>query len=137
MADPRGFLKVRERELPPNRPVEVRLRPDQLPMRSRAALQMVLSEWPQEQQRLILAQKLNHLRALSLRCHPEQAVLVGRYFEALHFYWQYRRGFLDVLMRPANSSVRAVAQATIRRLDQLDQERRGQELPAGAQAAMR
>lgn len=26
MADPRGFLKVRERELPPNRPVEVRLR---------------------------------------------------------------------------------------------------------------
>ncbi|GAA1858537.1 glutamate synthase subunit beta [Myceligenerans crystallogenes] len=25
MADPRGFLKVRERELPPNRPVEVRL----------------------------------------------------------------------------------------------------------------
>ncbi|RHA43100.1 glutamate synthase subunit beta [Cellulomonas rhizosphaerae] len=26
MADPRGFLKVRDRELPPNRPVEVRLR---------------------------------------------------------------------------------------------------------------
>jgi glutamate synthase (NADPH/NADH) small chain len=26
VADPRGFLKVRERELPPNRPVEVRLR---------------------------------------------------------------------------------------------------------------
>ncbi|WP_084072967.1 glutamate synthase subunit beta [Demequina sp. NBRC 110052] len=26
MADPRGFLKVRERELPPNRPVSVRLR---------------------------------------------------------------------------------------------------------------
>ncbi len=26
MADPRGFLKVRERELPPNRPVEIRLR---------------------------------------------------------------------------------------------------------------
>ncbi|WP_402465870.1 glutamate synthase subunit beta [Isoptericola aurantiacus] len=26
MADPRGFLKVRERELPPSRPVEVRLR---------------------------------------------------------------------------------------------------------------
>lgn len=26
MADPRGFLKTRERELPPNRPVEVRLR---------------------------------------------------------------------------------------------------------------
>ncbi|WP_448629527.1 glutamate synthase subunit beta [Cellulomonas soli] len=26
MADPRGFLRVRERELPPNRPVEVRLR---------------------------------------------------------------------------------------------------------------
>ncbi|MGN0111106.1 MAG: NAD(P)-binding protein, partial [Cellulosimicrobium funkei] len=26
MADPRGFLKVRERELPPNRPVAVRLR---------------------------------------------------------------------------------------------------------------
>ncbi|MCF4121228.1 glutamate synthase subunit beta [Antribacter sp. KLBMP9083] len=26
MADPRGFLKVRERELPPNRPIEVRLR---------------------------------------------------------------------------------------------------------------
>ena len=26
MADPRGFLKVTERELPPNRPVEVRLR---------------------------------------------------------------------------------------------------------------
>lgn len=26
MADPRGFLKVRDRELPPNRPVEIRLR---------------------------------------------------------------------------------------------------------------
>ncbi len=26
MADPRGFLKVRDRELPPNRPIEVRLR---------------------------------------------------------------------------------------------------------------
>ena len=25
MADPRGFLKVRDRQLPPNRPVEVRI----------------------------------------------------------------------------------------------------------------
>jgi hypothetical protein len=115
-------------------PVEVRLRPDQLPMRSRAALQMVLSEWPRDQQRSVVARKLNHLQALAMRCHPEQAVLVGRYFEALYYYLQYRPGVVDRLTRQADASNSAVARATIHRLNELDRERRGLQLPAGVQA---
>ena len=114
-------------------PLEVRLSADRLPMLTKVNLQKILVEWEFAQQEGLLVQKLNHLQALFMRCRPEQASLVSEYFHNLSQYLQFTRETLaqPVSRNRASANAHLIAVETSRRLDQLDEARRGQLLRLG------
>jgi hypothetical protein len=98
--------------------VEVRLKPDELPIKTTVTLQRVIREWDFSRQQPVMIQKLNLLEALRLRSPPELLGLIVDYSEALRAYAIGRRGG-----GPRSSPGRGRVRELASRLDELDQRR--------------
>ena len=103
-------------------PLQVRLQADEMPLRTQVTLQQILSEWDYSRQRPILAQKLNHLQAFSMRVPPEVSEVWDGYRQALELYTQKRaRGSSASGPKSQFSpSHRVLVIDIVRRLDELD-----------------
>ena len=104
--------------------VEVRLRPNDLPLQTQVKLQSIISEWEYARQVPVLLQKLNHLQALRLRGSQELDGLVKEYRAALENYLQRRaKAGNNATKGQLPSSVKILIADTRKRLDQLDLQR--------------
>ncbi len=104
--------------------VEVRLRPNDLPLQTQVKLQSIISEWEYARQVPVLLQKLNHLQALRLRGSQELDGLVKEYRAALENYLQKRaKAGNNTTKGQLSSGVKILIADTRKRLDQLDLQR--------------
>jgi hypothetical protein len=104
--------------------VEVRLHQEDLPMKTVANLQKIISEWDYVRQFPVLRLKLNHLQALRLRVPPEIEPLVAEYIGVIDFYLE-KRGKPVPDNGKIKRSARKAIEETVKRLNELDLRREG------------
>lgn len=111
---------------------------NELPARSAMSLQAVIAEWDFSRQRPALEAKLAQLQLLRSRVHPDVLPLVDEYYWCLFQYLdrRARAGYAPATRHPVNTPAKVIEQATLRRLDELDTQRRalGQQAQAPAQS---
>jgi hypothetical protein len=96
--------------------VQVRLGAGDLPLRTAASLQQILSEWEFSRQAPLLQEKLRQLEALRLRSVPEATpVLDG--------YWRLIRSYLGPATAKNATRPRVPPKSVLRQLDELDGQR--------------
>jgi hypothetical protein len=120
-----------------NTSVEVRLRPEDLPIKTVAKLQRILLEWDYVKQVPVLRLKVNHLQALRLRVPPEIEPLVAEYIGVLNVYLE-KRGKPVSDKGKIKRGARKAIEETVKRLNELDVRREGARPapgPATAQSA--
>lgn len=100
--------------------VEVRLRPEDLPIKTAVKLQNILTEWDYLKQFPVLRIKVNHLQALRLRVPPEMGPLVDGYRLALEFYLQKRGQPSGPENGKLKRSARKAVEETVKQLSELD-----------------
>ena len=102
-------------------PVGVRVRPNELPLRTEVTLQTILREWDQASQGQILQKKLQDLDALRMHVAQEMIAVVDNYRLVINTYLEKRdapRTFSFLTRRKAVPD--RVTRAAIQQLDALD-----------------
>jgi hypothetical protein len=117
--------------------VDVRLRPEELPIKTTVKLQNILMEWDYLKQFPVLRLKINHLQALRLRVSPGMEPLLDGYRSTLEFYLQKRGEAVPDNGKLKRGARKAIDEA-VKRLNELDLRReemqRPTDRPATAQA---
>jgi hypothetical protein len=96
-----------------NTPIQVRLKPDELPITTDVLLQQVLQEWDWSRQSPLLRQKVIRLEALRYRAPAPLAEVIDGYRQALSDYTARRERFPG---KPPKSFITQI----LRRLNDLD-----------------
>ena len=106
-------------------PVEIRTRPDELPLRSEVSLQTILNQWDLSRQDSVLGDKIQQLTVLRSRVAQEVVHLVDDYRQVLVEYQNSRNpNQHTTIIRDASRSVNSNhLRSTVRALDQLDARR--------------
>ncbi len=106
-------------------PIEVRVRQQELPLRTEVSLQMIIREWDTVRQAQTLQRKLQELNLLRSRVAHDLALLVDEYRQVLGTYLQKRgtSGRFLPFGKAAGPISDRLAQETIKQLDALDAKR--------------
>lgn len=118
-------------------PVRVRVANDDLPLRTEASLQSIISQWEYFRQVPVLELKIHQLQVIRLRLARELLPLVDDYRLALTSYLQKRNkaGFAPLVKGQPMLNAQMLAQDTINQLNALEARRHALQEPVSATAA--